>query len=122
MYMAQIHATFGEVIAAGSLGDQWSTGKSQTLVSERDLQISRLVLPHGHILKPHCVSLQLVFQCLEGEIVFETMGRKLTLKPGDLCHIRPGEEHAVIAIEDSSALLTLFGMHFPVSDESGDNL
>ena len=120
--MAQTHATFGEVIAAGPLGDQWSAAKSQTLVRESDVQISRLVLPRGHILKPHCVNQHLVFQCLEGSIVFETMERKLTLNPGDLCHIRPGEEHAVSALKDSSALLTLFGLRSPVSDESGDNL
>jgi quercetin dioxygenase-like cupin family protein len=120
--MAQTHAAFGEVIAAGSLGDQWSDGRSQTLVREREVQISRLVLPRGHILKPHCVNQHLVFQCLEGSIVFVTMGRKLTLNPGDLCHIRPGEEHAVSALKDSSALLTLFGLRSPVSDESGDNL
>ena len=120
--MAQTHASFGEVIDAGPLGDQWSAGKSQALVREREVQISRLVLSRGHILKPHCVNLHLVFQCLEGEIVFETMGRKLTLKPGDLCHISPSEEHAVTALKDSSALLTLFGMRSPLPNESGDNL
>ena len=119
--MAQTHATFGEVIAAGSLGEQWSAGRSQTLVREQELQISRLVLPRGHTLKPHSVSLHLVFQCLEGEILFETMGRQLTLRPGDLCHISPGQEHAVSALEDSSALLTLFGRHPPISDKSGNN-
>jgi quercetin dioxygenase-like cupin family protein len=120
--MAQTHAAFGEVIAAGALGDQWAAGRSQTLVRDREVQISRLVLPRGHILKPHRVNLHLVFQCLEGEIVFETMGRQLTLNPGDLCHISPGEEHAVSALKDSTALLTLFGLRSPVSDESGDNL
>jgi quercetin dioxygenase-like cupin family protein len=119
--MAQTHATFGEVVAAGPLGDQLSAGRSQTLVKEAAVQISRLVLPCGHYLKPHSVSLHLVFQCQEGEIVFETMGRKLTLNPGDLCHIRPGEEHAVSALKDSSALLTLFGVHTLPSDKSGEN-
>ena len=119
--MAQTHATFGEVIAAGPLGEQWSAGRSQTLVREHALQISRLVLPRGHTLKPHAVSLILVFQCLEGEILFETMGRQLTLNPGDLCHINPGEKHSVSALKDSSALLTLFGMHPLLPDESADN-
>ena len=120
--MAQTHATFGEVIAAGPLGDQWSAGRSQTLVREGEVQISRLVLPAGHELKPHSVNLHVVFQCLEGAIVFETMGRQLMLKPGDLCHISPGEAHAVSALQDSSALLTLFGLRSPVSDESGEKL
>ena len=116
--MAQPHATFGEVVAAGPLGVQLPAGRSQTLVRERELQISRLVLPGGHILKPHRVSQHLVFQCLEGQIVFETLGRKLTLNPGDLCHVGPDEEHAVLARTDSSALLTLFGAHTPLSDSS----
>ena len=119
--MAQNHATFGEVVAAGPLGVQLSAGRSQTLVRERKLQISRLVLQSGHILKPHRVKQQLVFQCLEGEIIFETLGRKLTLKPGDLCHIGPNEEHAVLACTDSSALLTLFGTHTLSPDKTGDH-
>ena len=122
--MAQPHATFGEVVAAGPLGVQLSEGRSQTLVRERELQISRLVLPGGHILKPHRVSQHLVFQCLEGQIIFETLGRKLTLNPGDLCHIGPNEDHAVLACTDSSALLTLFGTHTPSPyspDRTGDH-
>jgi len=119
--MAQPHATFGEVIAAGPLGAGWPAGQSLTLVREPDLQISRLVLPAGHHLKPHRVHQQLVIQCLEGQLVFEAMGRRLTLNPGDLCHIPPEETHAVHAIENSSALLTLINTHSNPSRQPGEN-
>jgi quercetin dioxygenase-like cupin family protein len=118
--MAQPHATAGEVIAAGPLGGDWSNGHSLTLVNERDLQISRLVLPVGHVLKPHRVHQQLIIQCLEGQLVFETMGRRLTLNPGDLCHLPPEETHAVHAIANSSALLTLISTHANPSSHSGE--
>jgi quercetin dioxygenase-like cupin family protein len=119
--MAQVHATFGEVVAAGPLGAGLPVARSQTLVREHEVQISRLVLPNGHVLKPHRVSQHLVFQCLEGQIIFETLGRKLTLNAGDLCHIGPNQEHAVFARTDSSALLTLFGTHTPSPDRTGDH-
>jgi quercetin dioxygenase-like cupin family protein len=118
--MAQPHATFGQVIAAGPLGADWPAGQSLTLVREPDLQISRLVLPAGHQLKPHRVPQQLVIQCLEGQVVFETMGRQLTLNPGDLCHLPPDETHAVHAIENSSVLLTLINTHANPSRHFGE--
>ncbi|MCB8748704.1 AraC family ligand binding domain-containing protein [Rhodoferax sp. U2-2l] len=118
--MAQQHAATGQVIAAGPLGSQLSAAQSLTLVMDSDLQISRLVLAQGHYLKPHRVRQRLVIQCLEGQLVFETMGRVLTLTPGDLCHIAPEEEHAVRALTNASALLTLFGTHTDPSDNSGD--
>ena len=118
--MAQPHATFGEVIAAGPLGLEWPTGRSLTLVRQDELQISRLVLPRGHGLKPHSVRQRLVIQCLEGSFIFEPMGLKLTLKSGDLCHIPPEETHGVTAIQDSSALLTLFGAHTDSANHFGE--
>ena len=118
--MAQPHATFGQVIAAGPLGADWPEGQSLTLVREPDLQISRLVLPAGHLLKPHRVPQQLVIQCLEGRLVFDTLGRQLMLKPGDLCHLPPDETHAVHAIENSSALLILINTHANPSHQSGE--
>ena len=118
--MAQPHASFGEVIAAGPLGADWPLGHSLTLVRETDLHISRLVLPAGHRLKPHRVPQRLVIQCLEGRLVFETMGRPLVLNPGDLCHLPPDETHAVHALENSSALLTLIDTHANPSRPSGE--
>ena len=109
--MALEHATFAKVVAAGPLGDGLKEGRSQTLVKEAQLQISRLVLLQGHELKPHSVNQHLVLQCLEGSLIFESMGRELRLHAGDLCHIAPGEPHAVKALTDASALLTLFGSH-----------
>ncbi|WP_180126814.1 cupin [Rhodoferax sp. BLA1] len=118
--MAQPHASTGQVVAAGLLGPQLLGAQSTTLVMDSDLQISRLVLTKGHCLKPHRVRRRLVIQCLEGQLIFETMGRALTLSPGDLCHIAADEEHAVRALTDASALLTLFGTHTDSSDNSGE--
>jgi quercetin dioxygenase-like cupin family protein len=118
--MALEHATFAEVVAAGPLGDRLKEGRSETLVKEAELQISRLVFAQGHELKAHSVNLHLVFQCLEGRLIFQSMGREMTLQAGDLCHIGPGEPHAVKALSDASALLTLFGSHPRPSEPIGE--
>jgi quercetin dioxygenase-like cupin family protein len=108
--MALPHAAAAEVIAAGPLGAALASARSQTLVRDRGLQIFRLVLAPGQVLAPHKVRDRMVIQCLDGSFEFEAMGRRLTLRTGDLCHIPPEEDHAVRAIEACSALVTLFGL------------
>jgi quercetin dioxygenase-like cupin family protein len=118
--MALPHAAAAEVIAAGPLGAALAGARSQTLVRDRGLQIFRLVLTPGQVLPPHQVRDRMVIQCLDGSFAFETMGRRLTLRPGDLCHIPPEESHAVHALEACSALVTLFGVDTHESPATGE--
>jgi quercetin dioxygenase-like cupin family protein len=107
--MALTHAAPGTVVHAGALGSRLVTEKTSTLVNEPGLQIFRLVLEAGQTLADHRVPTGLVIQCLEGEIAFRVYGSELRLQSGDLCHLPPGEPHAVRAFSAASALVTLYG-------------
>ncbi len=107
--MALRHIPAGEIVSARPLGDALGDTRTHTLVREPDLQVMRLVLRAGQTLHEHHVPERLVFQCIEGNIEFETHGKRLMLAPGDLVHIARGEPHAVHAAQPASALLFLFG-------------
>lgn len=106
--MALPHTPPGEIFSARPLASALTSSRPHTLVRDPDLQIFRLVLHPGQTLHTHHVPERLVIQCVEGSFVFETMGRRLTLQPGDLCHIQRGEPHAVHAQDAASALVFLF--------------
>ena len=46
-------------------------------------------------------------QCLEGRMIFKTMGQEKELQAGDLLYLSAEEAHSVEASEDSSFLLTM---------------
>lgn len=106
--MALPHTPAGAVFAASALAAIPAGQRSHTLVRDADLQIFQLVLHAGQTLHTHHVPDRMVIQCVEGRIVFETMGRRLDMQPGDLCHIACNEPHAVHAQESASALVFLF--------------
>ncbi|MEF7613308.1 cupin domain-containing protein [Aquincola sp. MAHUQ-54] len=107
--MALPHAAAGEIVPAAPLGAALAEARSHTLVQADGLQIFRLVLRAGQSLAMHQVPGRLVIQCLDGAFEFETMGRRLPMQPGDLCHIAPHAPHAVHAQQPASALVFLFG-------------
>lgn len=107
--MALTHTPAGEVFSGRPLGEALGTTRTHTLVRDTDLQVIRLVLQAGQTLPEHRVPERLVIQCVEGSITFETQGKRLTLGPGELCHIAGGQAHAVHATQPASVLLFLFG-------------
>ena len=106
--MALTHTPAGAIFSARPLASELREANSHTLVREPDLQIFRLVLQAGQSLHTHQVPERMVIQCIEGRFIFETMGRQLSMAPGDCCHIAVGEPHAVHAQEAASALVMLF--------------
>jgi quercetin dioxygenase-like cupin family protein len=111
--MALEHAPAGTVVYAGALGPALPQARTATLVNEPGLQVFRLVMDEGKVMAEHLVPEHLVMQCLEGELVLHAHGRDLRLMPGDLCHLLPGEPHAVTATTATSALVTLVGQRSP---------
>jgi quercetin dioxygenase-like cupin family protein len=61
----------------------------------------------GKSLPEHKAKGEIVVQCLEGRVVFSTLGKEIEIQPGQLIYLNPAEPHAVRAIEDSSFLLTV---------------
>jgi quercetin dioxygenase-like cupin family protein len=107
--MALAHASAGTVVYAGALGANLAQAQTATLVNEPGLQVFRLVMDQGKVMAEHSVPEHLVMHCLEGAMVLRAHGSDLRLAPGDLCHLLPGEPHAVTATTASSALVTLVG-------------
>jgi len=46
-------------------------------------------------------------QCLEGRIEFTLPGAVHVMEAGDFIHLRGGEPHALRAVQDASALVTI---------------
>jgi quercetin dioxygenase-like cupin family protein len=107
--MALTHLPHGQLAHAGPLGDALAATRTFTLVRTDDLQIFRLVLRAGTDLAEHAVPGAMVFQCVEGEVIFRAPGCELRMRAGDLTHVAASTPHSVHAITDMSALVTVLG-------------
>jgi quercetin dioxygenase-like cupin family protein len=105
--MALNHALPSEPIDVRPLGARLSGEKTAALFKSRDLEVIRLVLPAGRSLPPHQVRGEITIQCLEGRLLVECEGVSSVLDNGHLLFLAGGQRHAVAALEDASALVTL---------------
>ena len=105
--MAQPHATSGEVIDLRPLGKALADRITTAIIKSAQLELVRLVLPNGTALRQHQVSGEITVQCIEGLIEFTTPSVSRQLAPAQLIHLAAGEPHALRALADSTALLTI---------------
>lgn len=105
--MTTPHAQPGDVIDVRPLADAFSDSKTTPLIQTSHVKVIRMVLPAGKALSEHTAPGDIIVQCLEGNIIFTTMGQPKTLQAGDLLYLTAGELHALEAVEDSSFLLTI---------------
>lgn len=105
--MALPHASPGTAVDVQPLGPTLQTEISYALFKSRDLEVIRLILLAGKEMPPHKVDGEITLQCIEGRIEVKTHGAFHTLAPGQLLFLARDDLHAVRALEDSSALLTI---------------
>lgn len=105
--MARPHALSGDVIRLEPLGKELANAVSTAMVRTPHLELIRTVLHAGRRVPEHRVEGELTLQCIEGKLQVTAHGSDVTLLPGQLLFLAGGVPHAVEAIEDSSALLTL---------------
>lgn len=105
--MAQPHAASGDIIDIRPLGATLAGRVSTAIIKSAQLELVRLVLPKGAALREHSVSGEITVQCIEGLIEFTTRGVSRPLAAGQLMHLAAGEPHALRALADSTALLTI---------------
>lgn len=105
--MAQAHGKPGEVVDVRPLGEALGHHVTTALFKSHQLEVVRLVLPRGRGLPQHRVQGEITVQCIEGLIDFSCGPDHQQLQPGPLIHLAAGETHALHALEDSSALLTI---------------
>jgi quercetin dioxygenase-like cupin family protein len=105
--MAQAHADSGQLVSVLPLGERLRQSKTTAILKAEQLEIVRLVLMAGKGLVEHAAPGEISVQCIEGCIDFTIPGAVRRMHAGDLIHLQAGEPHALMAIEDSSALLTI---------------
>jgi quercetin dioxygenase-like cupin family protein len=105
--MALAHALSGDRIDVQPLGDQIATQKTSAIFKSEQLELIRLVLMAGKAFPPHQVPGEITIQCIEGEIDVTVDGESNVLRPGQMMFLEGGVPHGVLAIQDSSALVTI---------------
>ncbi len=105
--MALQHASSGQVIQLQRDGEDASQFASIALAKTNDIELIRLVMPAGKGMPEHGVKGDITLQCLSGEIAFDAHGRTVTLRGGEMLFLQGGSLHALRAVSDSVALLTI---------------
>lgn len=105
--MAQPHVQSGQVVSVLALGDGLTGARTTALLKAEQLEVVRIVLPAGSAMREHKTPGELTVQCIEGRIEFTTPAASHVLEAGDFIHLRSEEPHALRAVRDSSALVTI---------------
>jgi quercetin dioxygenase-like cupin family protein len=105
--MAIAHLISGESVDVRPLGAGLNGAQTIALFKSDDLEVMRLVLPKGKGMASHSVQGDLTLQCLEGEIEVSVDGKSSVLKGGHLMYLSGRVPHALTAVVDASALLTI---------------
>ncbi len=105
--MAQVHARSGQVVHLAPWGDPSTAGVTSAILKAEQLEVVRIVLAAGKAFPEHHVQGEVTVLCLEGQLLFRTPQAEQTMGPGDFIHLRRGEPHALHAVKDSLALLTI---------------
>jgi quercetin dioxygenase-like cupin family protein len=105
--MAQEHAASGDIIDVRPLGAALHEHVTTAFFKSPQMELMRLVLPSGKAMREHKVAGEITVLCIEGEIEFTTPTLSRRLGAGQLIHLAAGEPHALLALVDSTALLTI---------------
>jgi len=105
--MAIPHASSGQLIDVQPLGASLSNEKTSALFKSEQLEVIRLVLQARGSFPPHRVAGEITIHCIEGQIDVTVEGRSSPLRAGQMLFLSGGVQHGVVAIEDSSALVTI---------------
>ncbi|MEJ8814385.1 cupin [Variovorax ureilyticus] len=105
--MAIHHALSGEMIDIRPLGNTIRATQSGTLYKTQHLEVFRMVLFAGKEIPEHKVVGESTVRCLEDSVEFSIGTTRDILRAGDLRCLAGGVTQSLLAIEDSSVLVTL---------------
>jgi quercetin dioxygenase-like cupin family protein len=119
--MSSMHRTIeGEVLVRHLTQDERMVdpvllaehGRSaRTLVKEGPLRLTMIGIAPGGDLPTHSTDGPVTVHVLEGEVVFQALGREYPLRTGDLLVFAPGVEHSARSATGGLFLLTV--VHAP---------
>ncbi|MBL8828918.1 MAG: AraC family ligand binding domain-containing protein [Planctomycetaceae bacterium] len=96
------------VVSALAKEAEYETLSSADLIQSPHLEVMRLVIPERQTVRTDGGSSgEFTVQCLRGTINFEAAGRQQVLQVGDLAFLASGQPHAMHAVENSVALVTI---------------
>ncbi|MDZ4817511.1 MAG: cupin domain-containing protein [Planctomycetota bacterium] len=101
------HAYPGIPVDLQPEGESLAAAKTFPLVKETAFEAIRMVIHKGHELKQHQTEGPITIYCIEGRLTFTARDQTHELKPGRWLFLLGGEPHSLVAIEDSSLLLTI---------------
>lgn len=105
--MALAHAQSGQVVSVLPLAAALPAARTTAILKAEQLEVVRIVLHAGQSFREHRVAGEITVLCIEGQIEFSTPAGVHLLTPGDFIHLQRDEAHALHAVTDASALLTI---------------
>lgn len=105
--MAQTRVPSGQIVSILPLGARLQDARTTALLKSEQLEVVRVVLLAGQEMREHRSPGEITVHCLEGRIEFKTSEGMHLMGPGDFIHLRRMEPHALRALEDASALVTM---------------
>lgn len=105
--MAIPHASSGQVIDVRPLGGLLPGIRTHAIFKSQDLEVIRLVLKAGESFPAHKVPGEITVHCVEGSMNVGCNGSVTRLNAGEMLYLEGNIEHAVDAVEDASALVTI---------------
>ncbi len=105
--MAIQHAAPGEIVNVQALGADLASHRTSALIKTDSLEIMRLILLAGKSVPSHRVAGEIIVQCVEGLVELTVDDRVQKLAPGQLLLMPGGAAYSLVAIENSSLLVTL---------------
>lgn len=105
--MAQKHAKSGDIISAAPLGVLLATSETTAIIKAEQLEVVRLVLHAGKVLREHRAPGEITVLCVEGSVEFSTPEKTAILNKDDFLHLGAKIPHALHAITDCSILVTI---------------
>lgn len=102
----------GHAIDMLPFGARLAQEKTQLLFKSADLEVIRLVLRSGKCLAPHQIPGCVTLHCLEGQLQVLIGDECHALRASQLMHLPAHVPHAVCAVEDASALVSIV-LHNP---------
>lgn len=105
--MAHPHARSGQVVSLMPLAHRLVTERTTAILKAQQLEVVRIVLSEGKSMPEHQVQGEISVLCLEGRLRFSSPDGAVELGPMDFIHLSRGVPHALTALADSSALLTI---------------
>lgn len=105
--MALQHLPSGAITSLRPLGAELASARTVALRKGRQLEVVRVVLLQGKTMRAHSAPGEITVHCLEGRLAFSTPDSRHELETGDFLHLDAGVSHALEALTDTSALVTM---------------